>query len=584
MSEFIEKRREQSIREYEFMKQLKLFTETEIQAIKNKRFQHEHKVERRAKELADFISYIVYENDVLAMLEERRRKLGVKDGRHSLERSIQNRIKALYKRALDRFSDEYRLWTHYLQHCERVGFLSEGSRTLDRMLNFHGDKPKAWTSAANWEYRQNGSLDRARHFSLRGIQRHPTCRELYLNYLEIQLKEIEKIASSIEGDVEEQLEQEGSELYKAFRNLELVYENYSKKDKDLDFFIELLNLLKHMKVANKFGISVLQSMKDSHASNERMWQALAQLALEGSYLLHGESKDISIKEQLELCVQVYETSVETLPTKSMWSYYIDKMMDINQDMTSLQKFRRKALGNAFRNAFATGFLEEDKYVQYLKLLINTDNPQNEQINDVLSKALSSYPRSTKLYTLNLNYLIRKDAPLEEIEQVFDTCLQKCSDDLLSIWIIKFQYFHTRTDLPEKLLQTFREAIQQTAQISHHFQPMFLEFLALTEGIDAARKEYQNMQRNCQPCLDLHRKMAYLESIQAQPSNQRWRNCHENATQLFGQSNPEVWLDFLRFERERDPKKVPALFERAKSKLDGELLADFVTKYELERLG
>uniref|UniRef100_A0A8D8B5S7 U3 small nucleolar RNA-associated protein 6 homolog n=1 Tax=Culex pipiens TaxID=7175 RepID=A0A8D8B5S7_CULPI len=580
MSEFIEKRRELSIKEYEFMKLLKLFTEDEIREIKSKRFTHENKVERRAKELADFIGYIAYECNLLQLLGERRKKLRVHDGRHSLESSIHHRIKMLYKRGMDRFPSEYRLWVHYLGHCERYSMLPEGSRTLDKMLNYHGDKPKAWIRAAEWEYGRVKNMERARHFMFRGLQRHPECMELYLSFLGLLVKEAVKIVKESEEGVEELLEREDSAFRQTLESLNLIYEHYKKREPSLEFYVKLLDALKHKPEVKSFGVVVLNDLKEQFATKEAMWSALAQLALDGSYLLD-DSKDVSFPERLKNCVGIYDEAVETLPTKQMWTLYVDAVLKLNEDMTSHQKLRRKTLGNVFKKAFESGSLEEDKYVQYLKLMINVDQPQESLVTAVLTKAIESYPKSTKLWVLHLTFLAKQEAPASEIEDIFKKALVNCTEDLLSLWTVRFQYYHTRTDLPKALEQTFKDAIVQPPTIASHFQPLYLEFLVVTRNIDAARKKYLEIQKNCAPCLELHRKMSQLESIQAQPNVDHWRKCHENASHFFGTDNIDVWIDFLAFERDHgSPRNMQPVFERAKARLDADLVAGFVTEYEL----
>lgn len=580
MSEFIEKRRELSIKEYEFMKLLKLFTEDEIREIKTKRFQLENKVERRAKELGDFIGYIAYECNLLALLGERRKKLRVQDGRHSLESSIFHRIKMLYKRGMDRFPGEYRLWVKYLEHCERFDFLPEGSRTLDKMLNYHGDKPKAWIKAAQWEYGRVKNMERARHFMFRGLQRHPECMELYLSFLGLLVEEAVRIVKESEEEVEVLLGREDSAFRKTLESVNLIYEHYKKREPSLEFYVKLLDGLKHQKEVKSFAVVVLNDLKEQFATKEDMWSALAKLALDGSYLLE-ESKDNSFPERLHNCIQIYDDAVETLPTKKMWTLYVDSVLTLNEDMSSHQKLRRKTLGNVFKKAFESGSLEEDKYIQYLKLLINTENPQELLVNSVLAKAIESYPNSTKLYVLNLTYLAKRESSASEVEGVFKKATSNCTEDLLSLWTVRFQYYHTRTDLPKMLEQTFKDAIVQPPPISTHFQPLYLEFLVVTRNIDAARKKYLEIQKNCAPCLELHRKMSQLESIQAQPNVENWRKCHENASHFFGTSSIDVWIDFLAFERDHgSPRNMQPVFERAKTRLDSELVAGFVTEYEL----
>ncbi|XP_058452515.1 U3 small nucleolar RNA-associated protein 6 homolog [Malaya genurostris] len=581
MSEFIEKRRESSIKEYEFMKHLKLFTNDEIRDIKNKRFQHEHRIERRAKELANYINYIVYESNLLELLRERRAKLRVQDGKHSLESSIKIRIKVLYKQAMERFPAEYCLWIHYFKYCGKNKLTSEVSRSLDRMLNYHGDKPKAWITAATWEHEKMKNLDKAKHFMFRGLQRHPDSREMYLRFLELMIKEAENIIQNEQG-VENQ-EQDGSSLDRTLKCIQLIYKHYEKKVTDLDFFVELLNSLKKTNVTKIFAFEVLEDMRKIFADREFMWHTLAQLALEGSYLMiekDSHEQESAFKLCLQQCIQIYESAIEAVPTKQMWSYYVDTVLNLNADMSSYPKFRRKALGEAFKKAYDTGFLEEDKYVQYVKLLMHADGSLTSFVNDVLSKALEAYPSSSKLLELQLTYLVRYGSTTEEFDDAFKQTIKKCPDSL-PLWIVRSQFYHTQTEAPNKLEQVFREAIRQPTTISTHFQPLFLNYLVVTKNIDAARKEYREMLRNCVPCLELHRKMIELESIQMQPNLNQLRMVHENATQYFGQSNADVWIDYIRFEREHgSPKNMQIIFERAKSRVEDTVVASLIAKYEV----
>ncbi|XP_053693188.1 U3 small nucleolar RNA-associated protein 6 homolog [Sabethes cyaneus] len=584
MSEFIEKRRELSIHEYEFMKHLKLFAPDEIREIKNKRLHHEHRIERRAKELTDYINYIVFESSLLQLIKERRRKLRVTEGSHNLEHSIQNRTKMLYKQAMNRFPGDYRIWVHYLKHCGKNNYKTEASRTLDKMLNFHGDKPAAWMSAAKWEYIQMYNLERTKHFMFRGLQRHPDSREMYVCFLQLMIKEAEKIAKRIkkQGDTDKA----NGELSKALECLQLIYQHYNAKETDLDFFVDLIPCLKESDATKSFGKDVLKEMKKTFAQKELMWHTLAQLAYEDSYLVEETSATQAKKpfeECLKQCVQTYKTAVEALPTAQMWSYYIDAMLEVNNDMSSYPKLRRKSLAEAFKNAYENSSLDEQKLIQYLKLLTYADKRSDSFVAEVFQKALNAYPNSGQLWELRLKDAVRNEMSADGFDSLFKQAINKCAvEDALSLWIVRCQYYQTQPVLSEKLRQVFREAIQQpNLEISQHFQPVFLKYLVVTTNIDNARKEYREMQRNCIPCLELHRKMAELELIQVQPNSDQLRLVHENITQYFGSSRIEVWIDYINFERTHgSPKNMQSLYERAKSRLDCELVASFIAQYEL----
>jgi hypothetical protein len=56
------------------------------------------------------------------------------------------------------------------------------------------------------------------------------------------------------------------------------------------------------------------------------------------------------------------------------------------------------------------------------------------------------------------------------------------------------------------------------------------------GIVAARKMYESVSIQPPLCLELHTKMAALESVQSTVNLKRVRRCHEMACDQFGKNN------------------------------------------------
>uniref|UniRef100_A0A182WHD2 U3 small nucleolar RNA-associated protein 6 homolog n=1 Tax=Anopheles minimus TaxID=112268 RepID=A0A182WHD2_9DIPT len=584
MSELIELRREQTIREYECMKHLKLFTDEEIQHIKNKRHYHEYKIERRTKKLADFINYVAYECNMFQLLLQRRQKLHIRAEWVSLEKSIHNRVRILYKRAMARFASDYRVWTHFLQYCKMRRFFTEGSRVLDQMLAFHGDKTKAWLCAIDWEYQQGQNMSRAKHFTLRGLQRHPECRELCIHFITIQLAEGQKIVTKLTQD--EKPIENNPELSKTRETVQLVYKNFGHKD--ITFFEELLGKLKTFgPLSNELAKEAVTEMRTILADKEEMWNLLANLALEGN---ESVTEATESTERLEKCLEIYQEALERLPTKKMHTLCIDTMLQLNsiEEPAEDQKDKRKALANAFKSALVADLLEEEKLVQYLKLLLHNNKPKEELIMSVINKGLEQYPACVDIWSSYLRYLmVHKDADADEVENVFRKATNSLPEKInrLPLWKILFQYYNNRPNLPGKVEQLFKRAINQEPGISNHFQPLFLEYLMQTGkgAISTVRREYQRLVKNYTTTLELHRKMASMEATQTPPDAGEWRKCHENATQFYGRNDPSVWLQYIQFERDHGkPQLMQSLYDRAKAVLDEESFATFLTEYELIR--
>ncbi|XP_058057459.1 U3 small nucleolar RNA-associated protein 6 homolog [Anopheles bellator] len=585
MAEVIELRREQSIREYECMKHLKLFTDDEIGAIKTKRFNLEYKVERKKKNLADFISYIEYENNFLKLLHERRQKLHIKHERLSLEVSVRKRIRVLYTRAITRFPHEYRLWVHYLGNCQKRREIAAGSRALDKMLNFHGEKPKAWINAMNWEYRQAKNMARAKHYTFRGLQRHPENSDIHLTFIDMQMAEALAIAKQSNEPVEELMSEENVTLCKALDTATLVYENYAHKD--VDFFRQLLGKLKKYRpLSSRLAQSAIQEMQTILAHDEQMWNLLASLALEGNDFLldNDDEKPPTFKQRLDRCIDTFRTAIEKLPTKKMYALYIETMLKLNDVEQVEQRATRKALAKAFRETLLSDQLDEQKLVQYLKLLLHNETPNEELVMNVIDKGLQQCPESIDFWILYLRYLTRKEVDAGQVERMFQQASKSLPDNInqLPLWKALFQYYHSRPHLPGKMEQMFRRAVQQEPSISHHFQPLYLDFLLATKNsIAAVRTEYLRLVKNFTTTLEVHQKMASLEAAQPQPNVTEWRKCLEQATHFYGKSNSTVWLEYIQFELEHGtPRNVHALYERAKGTLEPESFADFLPQYEL----
>uniref|UniRef100_A0AAG5CWR9 U3 small nucleolar RNA-associated protein 6 homolog n=1 Tax=Anopheles atroparvus TaxID=41427 RepID=A0AAG5CWR9_ANOAO len=585
MAELIELRREETIREYECMKHLKLFTDKEIRSIKTKRLHLDYKVERRSKNLTDFINYITYECNLFDLLLVRRKKLHITAEWTSLEKSINSRVRVLYKRALTRFASEYRLWTHFMRYCQMRRFYIEGSRVLDQMLSFHGDKPKAWLSAINWEYRLAKNATRAKHYNLRGLQRHPCSRELCLSLIGMQFEEATNIVTESKETAADLLRTNNTLLTKALKMAQLAYSNFEKKD--VQFFQQLFEeLMKYRPLSAALAKEAIETMQASLADKEEMWDLLANLALQGNEFVMTEECS-EFKEQLAKCITIYNEGITRLPTMKMYTFYIEAMLKLNASEDGLKepKAKRKALANAFREAMAADRLEEEKMQQYLKLLLHNPNPNDELVMAVINRGIEQYPSSTGIWSLYMRYMIQKEAGPDQVEALFRQATAKVPDNArrLTLWKMLFHYYHSRADLCENVVDLYRKAISHEPEIAHHFQPLFLEHLmnSSDDGIVSARREYQRMVKSFTTPLELHQKMARLEAGQAQKNVNEWRSCHEHATQRFGKENASVWVEYIQFERDHGQAKLmQTLYERAKATLDEDAFALFLPEYEL----
>lgn len=110
---------------------------------------------------------------------------------------------------------------------------------------------------------------------------------------------------------------------------------------------------------------ISSDIMDLHSNEELAWNAIAKTKYEGFSCdwrrLIGENepmksneneseqgkKVISKKrEKIQDSIVVFEEAVKRLNTTKMWSFYLDHVLDINDDICSLPVFKAKLLANA----------------------------------------------------------------------------------------------------------------------------------------------------------------------------------------------------------------------------------------------
>jgi U3 small nucleolar RNA-associated protein 6 len=145
-----------------------------------------------------------------------------------------------------------------------------------------------------------------------------------------------------------------------------------------------------------------------------------------------------------------------------------------------------------------------------------------------------------------------------------------------------QYYLLKLDTPNKVHEIYKAAITDVCkEVSVYFQPEYIEWLALTKSLDVARKVYEDLSTSATVCLELHQRMAKLEASITTPDIERWRKCHNYAIQYFGKDRIDVWVDYMKFEQNfGEPKKCTAIYERARSTLNVNLVDNFVTAHSL----
>jgi hypothetical protein len=62
---------------------------------------------------------------------------------------------------------------------------------------------------------------------------------------------------------------------------------------------------------------------------------------------------------------VYVAVLKKLPTKRMWSLYLELLLELNKDVSYLPQFKKSLLRDAFQDAHNDGYMQEKYYLLWV---------------------------------------------------------------------------------------------------------------------------------------------------------------------------------------------------------------------------
>ncbi|XP_037029458.1 U3 small nucleolar RNA-associated protein 6 homolog [Bradysia coprophila] len=584
MSERVEMRMEQSIREYEQMRITKLFENDEINTIIKKREQFEYKLARPHKEIVDYLDYIRYERSLLRLVNERNAK------EHKLINFIGQRIKGLYNQSTHRFPNRKSLWDDYFVFITSTlsrADNAEVSAVLDNTILHHGHHVENWLKYIKWERAIRSNETKVRNLLMRALMKHPTSEDLHFEFLDIELANERELS---ETDVTGNVTLLYTNAIKSLRN-----DNSVPAERLLTFKAAVLDLLEKFPFTRDLQLMVLKDVHDEHIKEELFWHFLAQRELRGQLTLdeaqnqlldqkvdaEGKSQKLNIKR----CVKVYEGALSKINTEKMWSYYLNTVLELNENIKSLPILKRSVLGCALKAAFHAKKMSEPLCIHYIDILYATGAADSLILN-IIDDSLTMYPMSVTLWESKMRFYIQaKDD--QRIVQVFEKSRHKLGNDSPPIWGLYMKYLLTldeKVNGTKKLKDLFDKITIQPHENFRFLKVDAMENVTVLFGMKETRKFFNNACKGF-PCLEMYSKMVELESLQIVPDLNNWRKCLESASRNYGRNNIDVWLDLIKFElKQGDPKMASQIAERAIGTLESKLVDSFIFNRDALQLG
>uniref|UniRef100_A0A0A9VTS0 U3 small nucleolar RNA-associated protein 6 n=2 Tax=Lygus hesperus TaxID=30085 RepID=A0A0A9VTS0_LYGHE len=546
------------------LEQLKFFSEDELQGIKSHRKYYERTLSRDSTTCEDVLDYLRYELDLLAIVREKKVDESLLKKKNTVTYCAGNFLNKLFSILTGHFPKEIQLWFLYVKFCQGMKDTITLLNVIENFVKVHRDKPCVFQIASRCAREDLRNVDKARDYIASGIRIHMESCELYKEafFLELDLAK-EKYAILTQGDQVPKIEEPLT------KTIEFVYDAARLKIHNVDFFLDLFHSVRGLPFVKDLENRIQEDLQELFPREETMWDTLAKIKLEQ---LKVPTNQPNFRNIIEEVVGMYKTALEKhLNTPTMWSMYIDRVLEIyNDSSVDLSKFKKNCVLMAFTAAYHKNHLNEKHYLIWAELQKDEER-KLQLLRKGAAKLHSSVPLWTKMITTRLAMNNEDDA-----WRVFEDSVVNFRNDKsasLSLWKLMLRYYQCVR--PDKVSWCFEQGIKSSC-VSPEMKPMYLEWTTLTRGILAGRKLYSEISCSRPYSAALHEKMIELENYQVKLNIKSLRQAHALLTEHFGTNDVAVWMKWINFENNvtKSRKNVLRIKDRAMKCLQPALIDEF----------
>ncbi|XP_073947394.1 U3 small nucleolar RNA-associated protein 6 homolog [Choristoneura fumiferana] len=567
MAEQVNKRIEDTINELEQMRRTGLYDEEEIREIARKRKEFEYRVQRRVKQKDDYVHYIAYELTLLEDIALRRKNNNLHGKKKELEYAIAKRLNKVFKQFIYRFQNDLEIYFQYIKFCRSVGFDYAVSAIIGQMLQIHGDKPKMWQMASLWESEEQGNLETAKSFLLKGIHRHPESHELYLDLFKI---EVLLACKAKDDEIKE----------KHIKRADVVWKNGAKAIDDVSFLFKICDYALRFDNTESIADEIKREIW-AHNDNKAVWSYIALKELENFHWSEieefvDEDEDLKYPKIMSYFIAVYTEALQRFTDKKLCSKFIHELLSLNESIcTDIQKIT--AVKEAWMYGHENELLTDDMYEFGIKLL-KLENVSNEELLKILEFALIRIPEAPSVWKEKL--LLSKGNEDEILTTLKKATKALNQDDAMNIWNTALDVI----DEKETLMKLHKQFQNCESTILLAVKPKLLQKMYDYNGLKAARILYEELTKTPPLQKDVQTAMIKIEKSQDKPNAKQIRKCYEYLALHHGQENVDVWMDYMNFEMKFGNAQLsPAIYRRAVASLKKDLVDDFIKAQTLAKI-
>ncbi|BFZ03648.1 hypothetical protein BsWGS_06687 [Bradybaena similaris] len=591
MAEYVHQTLEEMIAELEEMNKIGLFSVKETKVILKKRENHEYKLRQLTKTKSMFLNYIDYEKKVLALVKNRRKKLRLESKKRDIEKSIADRIHKLYRLMITRFPEDVSLWEQHIQLSKDLNEKAYVTRLYNQVLKIHSHNQDLWVKAAQWESSKEGNANSqlAREILLKGQRVNPESQliilEMYRMELELAKQTLKRKAILGIATNESQVSSAEEDKIAELKLAEIVYRKGVELFPDNpEFHLKLFSICCFFKEAKTQQKLIIADLKRLYPDTPAVWNGLALSNLQRIKKI----SPVQRKDVVAKCLDMYSQAVEKVPTEEMWSLCLRGHLAILQlrELKDTEWILKSTLG-MFEKAVQLGTLSEELYVELLTLL--TDRGFTRDVEAVAARGTDQHPTSSRLWLARFGAMAEQaedEKNGDNLQVMLRTALRKVpAEESWPLWQFVLNYFalikcHGLEELMERACRSV------TPQVCLPAKEWCLHWTFRQGGLKAARNVYKSLKVMRPISLNFYRLYVNIESAQLEPDLKLIRSTFEEALIEFGQSEPDLWLNYMEMEKvvAKDTAKSAVIQQRALRGLDQHLKESFIRKQVMVVLG
>ncbi|CAK8692663.1 unnamed protein product [Clavelina lepadiformis] len=611
MSEYVHRHTEEMLPELEQLQRVGLFSSQEIKAIIKKRTAHEYKLVRRMKDKKDFVSYVQYEINLLALIHKRRGRENYFFKKDEIEYAIVSRIHGLFKKMIFRWPHDLKLWMSHAKFCIKWKKKIQLSKLCTNLLQIHGNKPHMWVLAAKWEMECGDSMDKARALFMQAVKLHPDNKKVWWEFFRAELLFAEKLRRRLKLlTSDENVENvEGSEqLLMSGQAAKIAYRHaVGTISDDVTFHAKFMDIVLDFVATSAFATDVLeevrQDLKEKFPTDPVVHSTLAKLHLNPKYDKVNSSKLPKTSPGLDRFDRVFSTfedAVAEVDTQEMWGEYIDCLLSLcgsdagsNETLGAADADTKPSILQQALKIILKAHNDEkvsaDRYPKIIEFLINQGFLQEaEKLADDVCKVKVDAKLLLKKLQLTMllaidddSYTLKTDSLFKEILKHRKMMSLKQELEFWSTWV---QWAIAIDDEEQAKNVATKLCVGCRPEALISMQDIFLKWVAVKRGVLASYQIFKSEMCDLRtPSLQLFQSVLHMLTAIPDVKSKSVQDCFEQALSAHGLNCPDLWLQYIGFCQKTGgslTSKAGELHWRAMKNLKPDLTESFIASYTL----